>query len=446
MCCPPLSHRSHGEPSPSIRNRVSSLTHLCEYVFPVEENRTMRISGPSRPILLAISLLTCLCLAPLGEAGEHVLESLEQEMTKLVQRIRPSVVSVVAYCISPECVPSHISRGTEHPTSSRSNTSPWQKNIGSGCILTEDGYIVTAENVIRDAQEFEVTLSDETNRIATLIGADPESNIAVLKVDGNGFVPAGLGDSNRINAGSFITIVGNSFGLSSAVSFGLVNGTREADDLIQLSAPGSPGNSGAVALNTRGDVIGIIVAAVSEPVALNIGTPGTGNQQIQHVDLRAQGASLAIPIKTVTRIAERLIDHGVYERGWLGTVIQDLTPIQADRFGVETGVLVVDVHQSSPAAEANILKGDVIVAFNGKTVSSGKDLFDQVQWARVGTVVPLTISRKGRTYDLVADIARRPADLNQGTAGKSALTELSADSSPAPSPPLIQKLFLFLCT
>ena len=394
----------------------------------------MRRCGNCVQLLLTLSCLYALPTIPSAEAGEQLLDGLQREMTQLVQRVRPSVVSVVAYCQSPQCTASQLSSSPGEQASSASPASLWQKNIGSGCIIDATGHIVTTENVIHQAQEIEVTFSDGTSAMAHLVGTDAESNLAVLRVDGRHTPPATMGNSDGVQVGSLVTIVGNSFGLTSAVSFGLVNGIRDKDELIQLSAPVNPGNSGAVVLNTKGEVIGLVVAAVSEPITLMIGAAGTAQPQVQQLDLRSQGASLAIPMRTVQAVAASLIDRGVYERGWLGVTIRDLSAEQMKRLNVTSGVLVIQVLDPSPAAEAHLTAGDVILQYDGKPVTKAKDLFHWVQASPAGTPVPLVISRNGQQQTLSAQIIRRPDDLNERLAkagNPQAFPVTEADQNPA---------------
>lgn len=398
----------------------------------------MRTSCIIVHLLLAVYALNSFSSVPPLEAREQLLDSLEKEMTKLMQRVGPSVVSVAACCRTPQCQTSRMTRSTDSALPTSTNASLWQTNIGSGCIIDVDGHIVTTENVIHDAHEFEVTFSDGTKRIAQRIGSDPESNIAVLKVVGNGYTPATMGDSEKISVGSLITILGNSFGLSSAVSFGFVNGIRNGDELIQMSVPVSPGNSGAVALNTKGEVIGLVVAAVSEPVTLTIGAPGTQQQHIQQLDLPSQGASLAIPSNKVQRIATELIEHGVYERGWLGVTIRNLTQAQAKKLQINSGVLVIDVLNPSPASEAQIGVGDVILQYDGKKVTKAKELFERVQSSEVGKTVSIMILRKGQEHTLETEIIQRPVDLKERMAKSTGLPQhFDTSDPPIPSQPLL---------
>ena len=373
----------------------------------------MRKNWTATLLILATSSTLLFSPPETTRAENQILDTLEKEMTKLVERVQPSVVSVQAKCKTRHC-------GTVLTTSTLSPSRPsneeefsWRTNVGSGIIMDTRGHILTTENVVRNAEEFEITLSNGKKYIAQFVGSDPESNIAVLKIEGDRFTPAKMGDSNRLKVGSWVTILGNSFGLSSAVSFGLVNGIRYEDDLIQMSAHVSPGNSGAAALNTKGEVIGIVAAAVTEPVTVSIGASGDHQRPVQQFDLRSHGASLAIPVHRARAIAQELIKHGKYERSWLGVTIQDLTQDQAVKLNVTSGVFVTYVSPPSPAAAAGIQQGDVIVEYRGKKVTEGKQLVEWVAATHIGEEVPITISRGGQKHTFVTTISERPRNITE---------------------------------
>lgn len=378
----------------------------------------MRKSGTVIHLILSVSFTLLLSPCDAIRAENQLLDTLEKEMTKLVERVQPSVVSVSAKCKTRHCGQMLSSSTVHTPKAPQEEEFSWQTNVGSGFILDSRGHILTTENVIRSAEKFEVTLSNGEQYIAQLIGTDSESNIAVLKIEGDHFTPAKVGDPNRLKVGSWITILGNSFGLSSAVSFGLVNGIRQEDDLIQMSAYVNPGNSGAAALNTKGEVIGLVTAAVTEPVTVTIGAPGDQRQPQQRFDFRSHGASLAIPAHRATAIARELIEHGKYERSWLGVTIQNMTNEQAMKLNVASGVFVTFVSEPSPASEAGIQQGDVIVEYNGKKVIDGKKLVEWVTSTHIGEAIPITISRNGHQHTLVTKIGDRPSQVAEQTDGQ----------------------------
>ena len=218
--------------------------HPCGRLSP----RKLSAHRPIPTLLVFLGCIGLLAFTGMLPAQGQVLSSLEKEIASLVENARPSVVSVMAYYRAP--VP-------RQENAQRQRSAPqWLTNVGSGCVIDARGYILTTENVVRDAEQFQVVFSDGHEREARLAGSDAESNIAVLQIEQGSYPAARIGDSDELTIGSWITLLGNSFGMTSAVSFGLVNGLRERDDLIQMSAPVSPGNSGAIALNTRGQVVG----------------------------------------------------------------------------------------------------------------------------------------------------------------------------------------------
>jgi len=341
------------------------------------ETAFMRDQHPALAFLGMACTICVLAFAGTLPAREQVLSSLEKEISSLVENARPSVVSVMASYRAPASNQDKTQRQGSAP--SRPSSPQWLTNVGSGCVIDSRGYILTTENVVRNAEQFQVAFSDGHKTEARLAGSDVESNIAVLQIEPGSYPEARIGNSDELSIGSWITLLGNSFGLTSAVSFGLVNGLRERDNLIQMSAPVSPGNSGAIALNIKGEVVGLVVATVSEPVTLTLGASGDRETHSQQLDLPSLGASLAIPMNRAMHIAAELIEHGKYDRGWIGIIIRDLSAAQAQRLGIGSGIVVSRVLPASPAAEANLLEQDIVISFDGRQISSGRQLMDWVQ-------------------------------------------------------------------
>ncbi|MDH3259284.1 MAG: trypsin-like peptidase domain-containing protein, partial [Deltaproteobacteria bacterium] len=228
-----------------------------------------------------------------------------------------------------------------------------ETSLGSGVIISDKGYIVTNDHVIRDSGEITVRLFDSSEYKAKIIGADPKTDIAVLKISAKEkLVPARLGDSSRLNVGQWAIAVGNPFGLNSTVTVGVISGKGRTDigietyeDFIQTDASINPGNSGGPLLNLEGEVIGINTAIISS----------------------GQGIGFAIPILLVKNIMEQIIKTGGVKRGWLGVGIQDLTGDLAASFGIsdQLGILINSVFEGSPAEKAGIMRGDIVSAFDG---------------------------------------------------------------------------------
>jgi serine protease Do/serine protease DegQ len=271
-----------------------------------------------------------------------------------------------------------------------------ENSLGSGVIVGEDGLIVTNEHVIRDADEIVVRLSDRAEYRARVVGADPRTDVALLRIKPSRKLPvAVLGDSSRIKVGEWAIAVGNPFGLESTVTLGVISATGRVDlpgtdptgDLIQTDASINPGNSGGPLLNTRGEVVGINTAMMSG----------------------GQGIGFAIPINTVLEIERELARTGTIRRGWLGVGLQLLTPELAESFGVkgEKGVLINRVFPESPAASAGLRGGDIVIAFGGMRVAGVKEFQKAVAGISPGSLAVLEILRGGKRMTLSVTLAER---------------------------------------
>src|SRR5215813_592630 len=233
-----------------------------------------------------------------------------------------------------------------------------RQGSGSGFIIRGDGVILTNNHVVEDAKDITVTLTDKREFSAKVLGRDPKTDLAVLKIEPKGDLPvAKLGDSQALQVGDWVMAIGNPFGLSNTVTAGIVSakgrviGAGPYDDFIQTDAPINPGNSGGPLFNERGEVIGINSAIYSQ---------SGGNV----------GIGFAIPINLAKQLLPELETTGSVTRGWLGVTIQHMTPELAKSLGVEEahGALVADVTSNSPAAKAGMERGDVIVRYNQKKI------------------------------------------------------------------------------
>lgn len=262
---------------------------------------------------------------------------------------------------------------------------PRQHGLGSGVIVSKDGYILTNNHVVDGADEVKVTLSvDSAEYTAKVIGRDPKTDIAVLKIDANGLPVATLGNSDAIEVGDLVLAVGNPFGIGQTVTMGMVSATGRGnmgidyEDFIQTDAAINPGNSGGALVDAEGRLIGINTAILSR---------SGGNQ----------GIGFAVPVNLARNVMESLIKDGRVVRGYLGVTIQDLTGDLAKEFGDGKGVLVSDVNPKSPADKAGLRSGDVITEFNGKTITDSRHLKLQVAQVAPGAKTPVTILRDGKT-------------------------------------------------
>lgn len=267
-----------------------------------------------------------------------------------------------------------------------------QRGLGSGVIVSEDGYILTNNHVIRGATEINVTLSDNRTFPASLVGGDEKSDIAVLKVDAGSLTPARLGDSDTIEVGEWVLAIGSPFGLDQTVTAGIVSakgraemGIADYEDFIQTDAAINPGNSGGPLVNLQGEVIGINTAIASR----------TGGYM---------GVGFAIPASMVRGVMTSIIEKGEVQRGFLGAGIQDLTDELARSFGYDSarGVLIADVVVDGPAHKAGLQSRDIVVEVDGKPVERASQLRNLIASTPPGTHVSLLVFRDGtrRTFDV----------------------------------------------
>src|SRR5215475_974287 len=277
---------------------------------------------------------------------------------------------------------------------------------GSGVLVDPKGYILTNNHVIENAQEIIVRLSDQRKFTARLIGRDPKTDLAVLKVDAPGPLPvAELGDSNQLRVGQWAIAIGNPFGLDRTVTVGIVSatartrvGVTQYDNFIQTDASINPGNSGGPLLNIDGKVIGINTAIVAA----------------------GQGIGFSIPINQARDVMQQLITRGRVVRGWLGIVIQDVTDELSSSFGVREreGVLIADVMKGGPADAAGLRAGDVIVEFGGVPVKEVPDLQRQAANAPPGQRLSVIVVR---------DHAKVPVTVTVGEMPNEEPTEVAAE-------------------
>ncbi len=265
-------------------------------------------------------------------------------------------------------------------------------SLGSGFIISKDGFIVTNYHVVKDATNVKVVLKDGSEYKAKIYGVDPKTDIALLKINprGKDLPVVKLGDSDKLKVGEWVLAIGNPFGLSYTVTAGIVSakgrviGEGPYDDFIQTDASINPGNSGGPLVNMKGEVVGINTAIIKN----------------------AQGIGFAIPINLAKSIIEQLKEHGRVIRGWLGVYIQDVTPdlAKALHLPVRKGVIITKVMPKSPAKEAGLRSGDVIVKYNGKEVKNAHELSVLVSTTKPGTEVPIEIIRKGERMTIWAKI------------------------------------------
>ncbi|HJQ69370.1 MAG TPA: DegQ family serine endoprotease [Blastocatellia bacterium] len=279
------------------------------------------------------------------------------------------------------------------------------RGSGSGFLVRDDGYILTNNHVVQNAEKIDVTTSDSKTFKATLVGTDPESDLAVIKIDETGLPFAVLGDSDAVEQGDWVLALGSPFGLQQTLTAGIVSATgRELtgqgigqySKFIQTDASINPGNSGGPLVNMRGEVVGI-------------------NTLIFTRSGGAEGIGFAISSNTARQVYEQLVKSGKVVRGYLGVSVIDLDDPRARAFGVEanSGALIADVPSGdTPAVKAGLKSGDVITAFDGKPVRSSRQLTDAVAATPVGKTVRVDFIRQGQPQSITVEVAQRPENVN----------------------------------
>jgi serine protease Do len=264
--------------------------------------------------------------------------------------------------------------------------SPEQRGVGSGFVLSREGYIVTNNHVVEDAEQIKVKLANGKEYNGKVVGRDPKTDLALVKIEGSADLhPLALGNSDELKVGSWVVAVGSPFGLEQTVTAGIVSakgrviGSGPYDNFIQTDASINPGNSGGPLINTKGEVVGINTAIIAS----------------------GQGIGFAIPVNMAKEIAPQLQEKGHVTRGWFGVSIQEMTPELAKSFGMKEkkGALISEVITGSPAEKAGIEQGDVIMEFDGKEVAESKDLPKIVASTPVGKSVNVKLARNGKTLD-----------------------------------------------
>src|SRR5438309_6596099 len=332
-----------------------------------------------------------------------LLHALEEAFTTVADRVTPAVVNVstVPRKQSAEETPERFREffGEEfYERFFRRRPREDTRASGSGVTVDPRGYILTNNHVIENAQDITVRLSDGRKFTAKLVGRDPKTDLAVLKVDAPALLPvAELGDSDQLRVGQWAIAIGNPFGLDRTVTVGIVSATARNrvgvatyENFIQTDASINPGNSGGPLLNLDGKVIGINTAIVAA----------------------GQGIGFSIPINQAKAVMAQLIARGRVVRGWLGVVIQDLTDELASSFGVREheGVLVADVMKGGPAETAGLRAGDVVVELNGTRIHEVPDLQRHIANVAPGQRVRLGVVRDGAPQRITVIVAEMPAE------------------------------------
>ncbi|HTW27373.1 MAG TPA: trypsin-like peptidase domain-containing protein [Acetobacteraceae bacterium] len=340
------------------------------------------------------------CTPVSARAQEPVLSGVVAPMSfaPLVKKVVPAVVNIaVTEDISTGEAVAQIPpelRGTPFERQFRERLRNRREQVmgaGSGFIIDPSGIIVTNNHVVGHANKIVVSLSNGTELPAKLIGADPLTDIAVIKVNATNPLPyVSWGDSNKVEVGDWVLAAGNPFGLGSSVTAGIVSargrdiGEGPFDDFLQVDAPINPGNSGGPTFNLEGQVIAVNTAIVSP----------TGG---------SVGIGFAIPSVLAEHIVDELRAHGHIDRGWLGVSVRD-EPVSGG------GVAIASVDRNGPAAHSGLHSGDVVTAVNATHVDSARGLIRAVAAAPPGTTVTLTVRREHRTLEIHVVVGKRPAE------------------------------------
>lgn len=275
-----------------------------------------------------------------------------------------------------------------------------EKSLGSGVIVSPEGYILTNNHVVDGANDVKVTLSDKREFDAKIIGTDPKTDIAVLKIDAANLKPVTIGDSSKVEVGDTALAIGDPFGVGQTVTRGIISATgrgnlgiEDYEDFIQTDAPINPGNSGGALINDRGELVGINTAILSH---------GEGSE----------GIGFAVPANLARQVMDQILNNGKVVRAYMGILPQDMTTDMAKAFGEKEvrGVVVGDVTPNSPAQDAGVHRGDILLDVNGKPVTNSNQLRNSISMMQPGTEIKLKLLRDGSERDLTVKLKEMPTE------------------------------------
>ncbi|UVE18576.1 trypsin-like peptidase domain-containing protein [Pseudomonas sp. LS44] len=272
-----------------------------------------------------------------------------------------------------------------------------ESSLGSAVIMSPEGYLLTNNHVTAGADQIVVALKDGRETLARVIGSDPETDLAVLKIDLKDLPAITLGRSDAISIGDVALAIGNPFGVGQTVTMGIISATgrnqlglNTYEDFIQTDAAINPGNSGGALVDAQGNLIGINTAILSKSSG-------------------SQGIGFAIPTKLALEVMRAIIEHGSVIRGWLGIEVQPLTPELAESFGLEgrPGIVVAGIYRDGPAQKAGLQPGDLILSIDGEAASDGRRSMNQVARTKPGQQVNIEVLRNGKSLKLAAEVGLR---------------------------------------
>ncbi len=282
---------------------------------------------------------------------------------------------------------------------------PDTSNLGSGVIVSPEGYILTNEHVVDGADQIEVALSDGRETVAKVIGVDPETDLAVLKIDLDNLPTITLGRMDNVRVGDVVLAIGNPFGVGQTVTMGIISalgrnhlGINTFENFIQTDAPINPGNSGGALVDANGDLLGINTAIYSR----SGGSLGIG---------------FAIPVSTARSVLESIITTGTVTRGWIGVEPQDLTPEIAQSFGLQqnTGAIISGVLQGGPADKGGVRPGDILVSVNDEDIGDTTKLLNVIAQIKPGSNAKLRVIRRNKAITLTVKVGKRPPPPKQAS-------------------------------
>jgi serine protease Do len=359
------------------------------------KNKFSGITAVFAGVIFAALMLMPVCPALTSTAmaaNSTFLSELGNAMTQIAEKVKPSVVNI------------STSKTVKTPRLTLFGNAGTQKqkvfSLGSGVIVSKDGYIVTCNHVIQGAEDILVKLDDNREFKGKIVGMDSKTDIAVIKIAADNLPTIVWGDSGKLKAGGIVIAFGNPFGLSQTVTMGIVSATGRSgmgivdyEDFIQTDASINPGNSGGALVNADGELVGINDAIYS--------TSG-GNQ----------GIGFAVPSNMVKNIMESIINKGKVIRGYIGVQVQPLNAELARQFGIkdEKGVLLNDVTEGAPAEQAGLRRGDIIVSIDGKKVDDAFHLRNQVAATQPGSVIELGVIRDGKPLSFKVTVSELAAD------------------------------------
>jgi len=358
-------------------------------------------------LVLAFMFITTFQMVVFAGEEQATLKSLSDDIARIAESVGPAVVNidVVRYVqTTPFAFNDPIFEWFFEQHEEFRRRIP-QKGAGSGFIVDKEGYIMTNEHVVHGAEEIKVTLSDGRSFNGEVIGSDITTDMAIVKIDANNLPVAKMGDSDELKVGEIVIAIGNPYGLEKTVTMGVVSAKgrnisagsdgHEYRNLIQTDTAINPGNSGGPLLNTNGEVVGINTAIIPY----------------------AQGIGFAIPVNIAKKNLNDLITLGKVRRAWLGVYIQEVTPEIAQQFKLDKaeGVLIGDVVEGSPAEEAGLSRGDIILSVNGKEVNNPQELQDTIRDLEIGDKATLKVKRNGKELSVVVKLGEMPTEEDQVT-------------------------------